>query len=93
MSQRRRRHRKAASQSRSQFIADGRGQCDPIENFADKKVSLNGGQLFSYDLVPVVMKDLSSLPGVSSSMTIRWTDIFSLPPHTYYFAPPSRRRS
>jgi hypothetical protein len=28
-----------------------RRQCDPIENFADKKVSLNGGQLFSYDLV------------------------------------------
>ena len=26
-------------------------QCDPIENFADKKVSLNGGQVFSYDLV------------------------------------------
>ena len=26
-------------------------ECDPIENFADKKVSLNGGQLFSYDLV------------------------------------------
>jgi len=26
-------------------------QCDPIENFADKKVSLNGGQVFSYDLI------------------------------------------
>ena len=26
-------------------------QCDPIENFADKKVSLNCGQVFSYDLV------------------------------------------
>jgi hypothetical protein len=26
-------------------------QCNPIENFADKKVSLNGGQVFSYDLV------------------------------------------
>lgn len=26
-------------------------QCDPIENFADKKVNLNGGQVFAYDLV------------------------------------------
>jgi hypothetical protein len=26
-------------------------QCDPVENFADKKVSLNGGQVFSYDLI------------------------------------------
>ena len=27
------------------------GQCDPVENFANKKVSLNGGQVFSYDLI------------------------------------------
>ena len=26
-------------------------QRDSIENFADKKVSLNGGQVFSYDLI------------------------------------------
>jgi len=26
-------------------------QRDPIENFADEKVSLNRGQVFSYDLV------------------------------------------
>jgi hypothetical protein len=26
-------------------------QRDPIENFADEKVSLNAGQVFSYDLV------------------------------------------
>jgi hypothetical protein len=26
-------------------------QCDPIENFADKKVSLNGGRVFAYDLI------------------------------------------
>ena len=26
-------------------------QCDPVENFADKKVSLNGGQVFSHDLI------------------------------------------
>jgi hypothetical protein len=26
-------------------------QCDPVENFADKKVSLNSGQVFSYDLI------------------------------------------
>jgi hypothetical protein len=26
-------------------------QCDPVENFANKKVSLNGGQVFSYDVI------------------------------------------
>jgi hypothetical protein len=26
-------------------------QCDAVENFADKKVSLNGGQVFSHDLI------------------------------------------
>lgn len=26
-------------------------QRDPIKNFPDEKVSLNGGQVFSYDLV------------------------------------------
>jgi hypothetical protein len=29
----------------------GSRQCDPIENFADKKVSLNGGQVCAYDLI------------------------------------------
>jgi hypothetical protein len=26
-------------------------QCNPVENLADKKVSLNGGQVFSHDLI------------------------------------------
>jgi hypothetical protein len=26
-------------------------QCDPVENLADEKVSLSGGQVFSYDLI------------------------------------------
>jgi hypothetical protein len=26
-------------------------QCNPIENLADKKVSLNGGEVFSHDLI------------------------------------------
>jgi hypothetical protein len=31
---------------------------------------------------------LRESPGVSNSMTIRSTDILSVPPHTYYLAPP-----
>ena len=43
----RRRHRKAvADRALNSFR-----QRDPIENFADEQVSLNRGQVFSYDLV------------------------------------------
>jgi hypothetical protein len=65
-------------------------QRDPIENFADEKVSLNRGQVFSYDLVMLSSRKRNRLlesPGVSSSMTIRSTDILSLPPYTYLSRP------
>jgi hypothetical protein len=42
-----RRHRKAAADRALNSFR----QRDPIENFADEKVSLNGGQVFSHDLV------------------------------------------
>jgi hypothetical protein len=40
-----------ATQSLSSIHRGWSRQRDPIENFADKKVSLNGGQVLSYDLV------------------------------------------
>ena len=54
-------------------------QCDPIKNFADKKVGLNRGQIFANDLIVEPQTKLASRssPGVSSSMTIRSTDILS----------------
>ena len=54
-------------------------QCYPIENFADKKVSLNVGPVFADDLiVKSQTKQTSRVPGVSNSMTIRSTDTLSL---------------
>jgi hypothetical protein len=41
----------ASCKGSSQGLASDMRQRDPVENLADKKVSLNGRQVFSYDLI------------------------------------------